>query len=95
MTTYKFKKYLFNIALNSVEVAVYESDIDYELKVEKDGELLPGYKTQTFFKNSIEDSLDFSVAELFLENEDDMHYNQARALKNVIEGMYVADIDFS
>lgn len=96
MSNYKLKSYLLNTSLNNHSIAIYESDIDYELRVEVDNKkasTLPlyqnGYAKQTFAKRFIKDTLTDSIAEMFIENETDILYNQARAVKDVLNGLRV------
>jgi len=90
-----FKFYLYNTFLNNKCVEVWESDIDYELRpCDSEGNALGGHRVETFFKRFMGNlSVSEKAAELFLLNEDDIHTNEARALKETLEGLCVADLE--
>lgn len=83
---FKFKSYIFNTHLNGFALALYESDHEYKVVVEQNGEASPGYATICKQKQAWgDDGVTQYMTDNFVQNEDDMHYNQARAVSNVLE----------
>lgn len=92
-TNLKFVGYAFNTSLSNLSVAIYKSEKGNVLcRVEKDGEPVGGYTEQTYSERNCPDGIEHRLVADFVSNEDDIYYNQTRALSEVIDGLYIGDL---
>lgn len=87
-TTFNFSSYLFKIDIDKKCVAIYKNDTEYLLVVEAaQGDSLTGYDRLTVSFDTCADGIVYYVVGLFCDDQNDMHYNTARALRSVIDGL--------
>lgn len=93
LDNYSFAGYAFNIALNGLSVAIYKNEKGGAIcRVEKDGEIVEEYTEMNYSAKHCPDGVEWKLVEDFVSNEDDKVYNKARALSEVLEGMYIGDL---